>query len=259
MVWYLRKERSSSGTYGELGGLQIGIAIISSFKHHDDVTPITASYNDSEYLSKYAKSIYDQWGICEADCNNGIMIFMAIDDRVLYTSTGKGVKTIITDSFIDHYNMQHIRPFGGYGDYDRAFIEMLDIIYEMLLCQDDVENSEVNSEWNRRTDRYSTAGDTVFSLFGFWDVTTKDCLIFSSVAELLGLFYIKYKREEEYRECQNRLAAIYAQSQRRLNQQSRPICLEDLPNNSSSSSESSKAVKVVIIITFVKRGISLRT
>ena len=113
----------------------------------------------------------------------------------------------------------------------------------MLLYQDDVENSKVHSEWNRRKDSYNNNDDTLFSLFGFWDVTTEDCLISALVAGLLGWFYIKYKREAEYRECQNRLAAIYAQSQqRRFNQQSCPICLEDFPNNSiGSRSESSES------------------
>ena len=121
-----------------------------------------------------------------------------MDDRLLYKSTGKGVKNIITDSFIDRYTVEDIRPFMRAGDYDRAIIEMLDIIYEMLLDQDDVEKSKVHSEWSR----------------------CKDCLISDSVAGLLGCFYIKYKRETEYREC--------------------IICLEDFPNTSSSSSGSSE-------------------
>ena len=90
MVWCQRKEGASSEKYGtinqidrsddELCGLQIGIATTSSFKHYD-VIRVTASYDDFKYLSKqYAKSIHDQWGIGDADYNNGIMIFMAMDD-----------------------------------------------------------------------------------------------------------------------------------------------------------------------------------
>ena len=148
MVWCPLSDSSNSDSkqerYGkingidrsnfELRGLQIGIAIISSFKHYDYVIPVTASYDDFEYLSKkYAKSIHNQWGIGDEDCNNGILIFFAIDDRVLYISTGKGVKNIITDSFIDRYIMKHIRPLMRSGEYDRAIIQVACVFYVCII------------------------------------------------------------------------------------------------------------------------------
>ena len=98
---------SQSKTRDNYDGLQIGIAIISSFRQyshrryrHDD---------DIHKKSKvYAKSIHDQWGVGIAGCNNAVMIFVTIQDRYLYVSTGSGIKKIIKDDFMDKFLSQNM-------------------------------------------------------------------------------------------------------------------------------------------------------
>lgn len=44
-----------------------------------------------------AKNIHDQWGVGNKACNNGILVFLAVKDRKVHISTGRGAKEIVSD------------------------------------------------------------------------------------------------------------------------------------------------------------------
>lgn len=44
-----------------------------------------------------AKNIHDQWGVGNKACNNGVLVFLAVKDRKVHISTGRGAKEIVSD------------------------------------------------------------------------------------------------------------------------------------------------------------------
>lgn len=52
---------------------------------------------------------YDILQVGQQDCNNGALMYVAIRDRRMFISTGKGLVSILTDDDID-YVIDHMKP-----------------------------------------------------------------------------------------------------------------------------------------------------
>jgi hypothetical protein len=50
----------------------------------------------------FAKTVHKQWGVGSAEAQDGILLFLSIEDRKLYFSTGTGIMSRVTRSVIDH-------------------------------------------------------------------------------------------------------------------------------------------------------------
>ncbi len=51
--------------------------------------------DDMGMAEKFAISLMDLWGVGYYPCNNGVVIFLSQDDRVLYIYAGKGKLNVI--------------------------------------------------------------------------------------------------------------------------------------------------------------------
>lgn len=59
--------------------------------------PSSTTHTTPEQVTKY---LHDRWGVGNINCHNGIVIFLAIQDRQIYISTGKDSKEKLTDDII---------------------------------------------------------------------------------------------------------------------------------------------------------------
>lgn len=57
----------------------------------------------------FARSVHDTWGVGNPACQNGVLLLMAIGDRQVYISTGRGVKAVVPDSQLTVV-LDNIRP-----------------------------------------------------------------------------------------------------------------------------------------------------
>jgi uncharacterized membrane protein YgcG len=82
------------GYINAISKAQIGVLIIKKM--------VTRGYSSENAAAKvFATATHNSWGIGSADSNNGILIFLSIEDRVIYISTGTGVMDRITASTVD--------------------------------------------------------------------------------------------------------------------------------------------------------------
>eukprot|EP00931_Biecheleriopsis_adriatica_P119708 TRINITY_DN94917_c0_g1_i1.p1 TRINITY_DN94917_c0_g1~~TRINITY_DN94917_c0_g1_i1.p1 ORF type:complete len:417 (-),score=44.57 TRINITY_DN94917_c0_g1_i1:29-1258(-) len=65
--------------YPGCGGYEMAVAVVGRVKG--------STAGDME---KFAKSLIDKWGVGNAACNNGILLAMAIEDRLIHIATGRG-------------------------------------------------------------------------------------------------------------------------------------------------------------------------
>ena len=204
-------------TRDNFNGLQVGIAIISSFKSYGH-SRLRRDDNIAKKCKIYAKSIHDQWGVGEAGCNNAVMIFVNIYDRYLYVSTGSGIKSIIKDSFIDEFIVpKYVKPLMRASKYGEAIQLIVESIIDVLANSDDLSSHALYQEYVDYTSPYDFLGLSLESWFfgGF----------FLSAAAYLGW---KFHSERDYRECERKLARLYAQKQaKKFASSSCPICLEE--------------------------------
>lgn len=206
-------------TRSNYNGLQIGVAIIDSFRSWPHQR-LRGDHDIPRKCQMYAKSIHDQWGVGDAGCNNAVMIFISIYDRRLYISTGSGIKDIISDDFIQEFLIpEHVRPLMKEQKYGEAVQFIVESIIDILANSDNLKEHALYQQYQSFVD----SGYFMGISYELW---------FYGVLIVGGLGYLGYKfhSERDYRQCEARLAALHAQREaRRFNQSSCAICLEDFP------------------------------
>ncbi|ETN98877.1 hypothetical protein RFI_38609, partial [Reticulomyxa filosa] len=151
----------------EKKGLEVGIAIISKFRNYDFEAPYTSSKDFPALTEHYCKHIHTQWGVGDATCNNGLMVFISIQDRHLYISTGKGIKHIITDHFIEKWLIPNtMAPWMKQQRYDQALLEMLLVVQEIIENQHDLSKSSVHRQYDEQVKSTERIEWIVMSIIG---------------------------------------------------------------------------------------------
>lgn len=67
--------------------------------------------------AQYATELYERWGIGQADKDNGVLVLVAIEDRQLFISTGRGVEEYLPDAICKRIVENTIKPYFKQGDY----------------------------------------------------------------------------------------------------------------------------------------------
>jgi hypothetical protein len=111
--------------------LQFGIAVVRSMFVLERPMFVLESQIDKE-AKRFAESLHTTWGVGNKNTENGVLVFLAIDDRVVHISTGKGVKDKLTDVTIQSI-IQHMRPYlkkEQYGEAIEAGVLEMDMVME---------------------------------------------------------------------------------------------------------------------------------
>ena len=88
---------------------------------------------DVDYAAQsFAVDLHDKWGVGGVDGKqNGILVFLAIDDRAVYISTGRDVKNDVTSRDIEVL-IAAVKPDLRRKDYGKAIQNMV-LRIDMLL------------------------------------------------------------------------------------------------------------------------------
>lgn len=73
-------------------GAQLAVAVVSSLPSGFLKAPRRAF--------KLAKDLHDSWGVGDINCQNGVVLVLAINDRTVGLSVGSGVKHLLTDDMV---------------------------------------------------------------------------------------------------------------------------------------------------------------
>jgi hypothetical protein len=180
----------------EKSQLEFGIAVVQSMS-------VLESQIDSE-AKRYAESLHTTWGVGDEMNENGVVLFLAIDDRAVYISTGKGVKDKLTDLIVLNI-IEHMRPFlkkGNYGEAIESAVVEMDLV---------MQNKSIGPSFFEKYGAFFI----VFGIFG-----------------VFGL-YIMYEKREEENLKQGKLALeklmneVKNADDNKFQFDSCPICLEE--------------------------------
>jgi uncharacterized protein len=89
--------------YADSTSTQIVVAIIATTKG-EDISLLGAKWGQ-------------KWGIGQADKDNGILVLLAKDDRMVDINTGYGIETIVTDRMAEQIINREMIPYFKSGDY----------------------------------------------------------------------------------------------------------------------------------------------
>ena len=109
--------------YADTTSTQIVIATINSLQ--------------GEYIGTYAAKWAHEWGIGQAQEDNGILILLAKEDRKIWISTGYGIESTLTDALskqiVENVILPEFRTGSYYGGLDAgttAIMEVMSGVYE---------------------------------------------------------------------------------------------------------------------------------
>eukprot|EP00959_Pyramimonas_sp_CCMP1952_P044308 925847-Pyramimonas_sp.AAC.1 len=135
-----------------------------------------------ESMSQFAKGLHDQWGLGSRDENNGILLALAVEDRQVYISTGRGAKDQLPDDMIDLV-IGNMKPFLKKADYNAAVEKAVSDVAQIL------ESGHIESD--------SSSAD-----LAKW-------LIFTGIGGfILYNIFNNRRQDNNYRKCKSQLESL---------------------------------------------------
>ena len=108
MLYSLREERAAEVAVVAVGS--IGSADVFEFSH----------------------ALFQQWGIGEKDRNNGLLIFLVLDQREIRFITGYGMEGVLPDALCRRIQAQYMLPSFRQGDWDAGMVAGVAAVSEVL-------------------------------------------------------------------------------------------------------------------------------
>lgn len=136
---------------------------------------------------KFAIETHNYWGIGHAECHTGLLLFISVDDRAIYISTGAGLQKILTNSRLGKV-MEGMKRFLREGNYTMAIETAL---VQMRIY---IEKGE------------PTVGEKVMVFLEEYGVLLIIVLAFSSLY-MIGLRQ-EYRQREEYAMVRSHLTQL---------------------------------------------------
>lgn len=173
---------------------------------------------------RYARGLHDRYGVGNKDTQNGVLIFLSIDDRAVYISTGKGLSEKLHKIMID-FVIDHMKPELRKGDYGGALATCLTNIDVILSGKDEAMIAKAYK--HHRASKRSDDDNDTFSLL-VWLAVFGGFLgwaFWRSAAErrrIQNLDQGRLKLEKLLKEMENSHG-----NQNKFEASSCPICLED--------------------------------
>lgn len=210
----LRKIRRGEAPYskmscgGEQTGFQVAVALMNQFAQpmHEDPEVVAESF---------AKHIHDTWGVGDAACNNGVVVFLAIKNRQMYISAGKSAKRLLSYKVLGSI-LDRAKPRLRQHETDAA-VETMVLDIGLALA------GQVPA---------ATAAD-------FWDGFVFYGVLLGVGAAFVWSFVGNYRSRRRYQDCRSKLEKLKrdqaAMRARAYHATSCAICLEDFDSANPSA------------------------
>ncbi|TFJ86422.1 hypothetical protein NSK_002079 [Nannochloropsis salina CCMP1776] len=108
-----------SGKESNRKSLEIGVALVHKLRRTRQ-DPVAEAEG-------FARGLHDKWGVGDAACHTGALLFLSRVDRTMYVSRGRGLEAILTDDRIDEV-MEEVKALLRRGDWDRGVVTAVEMI-----------------------------------------------------------------------------------------------------------------------------------
>lgn len=91
---------------------------LSSIRSQADVFVVTLTSIGNQDPKSFATTLFNEWGIGDAETNNGVLLLFVEDQHALEFETGYGAEEILTDARCSRIFNETIVPYFRNGDYE---------------------------------------------------------------------------------------------------------------------------------------------
>ena len=100
---------------------------------------------EGDEIFDYSYRLAEAWGIGQGGKDNGVLIYLAYQDREIYIQTGYGAEGFLTDAMVKRIIDQVIVPAFRNNNYYRGLSEASDIIMQLAAGEYTAENERKES------------------------------------------------------------------------------------------------------------------
>ncbi|MFN0274563.1 MAG: TPM domain-containing protein [Chitinophagales bacterium] len=94
----------------------------------------------------FATELFNTWGIGKKENDNGLLIFLVIDQRRIEFETGFGIEPILPDAICKRIQVETMIPFAKESNYDGAILAGVQEVIKIML--DPIYREEITAESN---------------------------------------------------------------------------------------------------------------
>lgn len=205
-------DKSQCGSH--LAGYQVAVAIVYKMD-------IGMFSDAADTASKFARALHDSWGVGDAACQNGVVIFVSVSDRAMHISTGRGAKQVLTDKRV-HDIFQRIKPLMRKEQYGKALLAAVNQVGLVVSGRATFSGQSEGSDAP-----WMILFFPLFMCFCCWNISSSR------------------RRRRDFSKCKAALQRIDRDTKRanenRFEAKSCPICLEDFAIGDDADKNSSNA------------------
>lgn len=103
--------------------------------------------------SNFTTGVINKWGIGSKERNDGVLIALAVDDRMIHIGTGSGIDTVLTEHILDEILDKNLHYFIA-DNYGEGLISVYQDISDFLIAFYDL-NSIDNCDETKRVFKYA--------------------------------------------------------------------------------------------------------
>lgn len=107
----------------------------------------TVDFLDGMEIDDYAKQMFNQWGIGDAELNNGLLFLIVVGEDDYFVATGDGMDSIISEGQLDRILNTYLEPHFLEDieeiNYDEGVLNSFNAIYDRVdsFYPDNIENN----------------------------------------------------------------------------------------------------------------------
>jgi uncharacterized protein len=128
---------------------------------------VTVDFLDGMEIEDYVYTIFNDWGVGDAEYNNGLLLLLAVGEENYYAMQGEGLEGILSSGTLGDMLYDYLEPDFAVGDYDAGVKAVFDAF---LIWYDDHaayvgQNSQNSSENNIINNSASQNDDGISLVF----------------------------------------------------------------------------------------------
>ncbi len=133
------------------------------------VVVATVRYLEGYYCDEYAVTLFNDWGVGDADKNNGMLLLLATEEKKAWLTQGSGIKKDFSSDYIDKLMDRYFWDDFDNKEYDKAVSNLFDEIIDWY--EDEYDIKLTSSSASKKVSKAAAEGiqnavDTVKTVAG---------------------------------------------------------------------------------------------
>lgn len=190
--------RPANGCVADMAGVLKGETVERIVERNQTLTDatgavvavVTVDFLNGRDIDDYATDLFNDWGIGDAQEDNGVLILLAVGEDNYTILQGEGLQSALPTSTLGEYAGQYLEEDFNAGDYDAGVNKLFDALYtwfeDYYAGAGDTVPGGAPAQPGHQEQPSGGLADTVGSLVVFTIVVVGAVLVFALIATALS-------------------------------------------------------------------------